>query len=57
MRLVYVAAEYIRHLRFVENHMPPKALHWTEFAKWVGARFPEAFESISGMRSKPPVRG
>lgn len=57
VRLVYVAAEYIRHLRFVERNMPPKSLHWTEFTKWVAGNFPEAFESISGMRSKPPVRG
>lgn len=56
VRLVYVAAEYIRYLRFTNVGVPPKALHWTSFVRWVGANHPEAFESISGMKAKNPVR-
>lgn len=57
VRLVYVAAEYIRYLRFENVGVPPKALHWTEFTKWVGVNHPEAFESIADMRKrKLPVK-
>lgn len=57
VRLVYVAAEYIRYLRFSNVGVPPKALHWNEFTKWVGANYPDAFESIADLRKrKLPVR-
>lgn len=56
VRLVYVAAEYVRYLRFSNVGVPPRALHWTEFTRWVGANYPDAFESISGMKHKKRVR-
>lgn len=57
VRLVYVAAEYIRYLRFSNTGVPPRALHWNEFAKWVGANYPDAYESIADVRKrKLPVK-
>lgn len=48
VRLVYVAAEYIRALRFGGGSVSPKALHWGAFSEWVRENYPAAFESISG---------
>lgn len=57
VRLVYVAAEYIRYLRFSNVGVPPRALHWNEFAKWVGTNYPDAYESIADARKrKLPVK-
>lgn len=56
VRLVYVAAEYIRYLRFSAVGIPPRSLHWTEFTKWVASNHPLAFESIAGIKAKPVVR-
>lgn len=51
VRLTYLCAEYVRHLRGSgEWSATAKALHWTEFAAWVGIHYPEAFASISGIR-------
>lgn len=56
VRLVYVGAEYIRHLRSRGGNVSPRALHWGEFAKWVGVHYPQAFESIAGITDKKVVR-
>ena len=57
MRLVYVAAEYIRSLRAGKGSVSPKALHWTSFAAWVGVNHPDAFASIAGITDKKVVKG
>lgn len=51
VRLTYVAAEYIRHLRLGRKPVSPKALHWAEFARWTATAYPEAFASIAGVPS------
>lgn len=56
MRLVYVAAEYIRSLRAAKGSVSPKALHWATFASWVGVHHPDAFASIAGITDKKVVR-
>lgn len=48
VRLVYVAAEYVRSLRFGGGSVSPKALHWGAFSEWVRENYPAAFASISG---------
>lgn len=57
VRLVYVAAEYVRHLRSLGGYVSPRALHWEMFAKWVGTNHPEAFASIAGITDKKVVKG
>jgi len=57
MRLVYVAAEYIRSLRAGKGSVSPKALHWATFAAWVGVNHPDAFASIAGITDKKVVKG
>jgi hypothetical protein len=57
VRLVYVAAEYIRSLRRAGGMVSPRALHWGEFAKWVGHHYPDAFASIAGITDKKVVKG
>ena len=50
VRVVYVAAEYIRHLTSKgTGFIPPKALHWSEFARWTATAYPVAFASIAGI--------
>lgn len=42
VRMVYLAADYIRSLRFTNNgFIPPKALHWDAFTEWVEANHPD----------------
>jgi len=53
VRATYLAAEYIRDLRSGGWKATSQALHWSEFAAWVGARYPQAFASISGLSAKP----
>lgn len=53
VRVTYLAAEYIRELRSGGWKATSQALHWLEFAAWVGANYPQAFASISGMSGKP----
>jgi hypothetical protein len=50
VRVVYAAAEYVRSLRESKIGMSGKALHWSEFSRWVGVEMPEAFASISGLK-------
>jgi hypothetical protein len=57
VRLVYVAAEYIRSLRAGKGNVSPKALHWVSFSTWVGVNHPEAFASIAGITDKKIVKG
>lgn len=52
VRVTYVAAEYIRSLRVGKAAISPKALHWSEFARWTAAHHPEAFASIAGIATK-----
>jgi len=50
VRVVYIAAEYIRHLMDKgPGFIAPKALHWSEFARWTATAYPDAFASIAGM--------
>lgn len=60
VRLVYVAAEYVRWLRGGRDNgrrmISPRALHWEEFAKWVAVKFPEAFASIAGTDAISPPK-
>lgn len=56
VRLVYVAAEYIRALTAEGQIARPRALHWGEFAKWVAINYPKAFSSISGLDEKPATK-
>lgn len=56
VRLVYVAAEYIRSLRMGNGSVSPRSLHWATFAAWVGVNHPEAFASIAGITDKKVVR-
>lgn len=57
VRMVYVGAEYIRYLRGNGGNVSPRALHWGEFAKWVGVHYPFAFDSIAGITDKKAVKG
>jgi hypothetical protein len=57
VRLVYVAAEYIRSLRMGKGNVSPRSLHWGTFAAWVGANHPDAFASIAGITDKKVVKG
>lgn len=52
VRVVYTAAEYVRSLRASKTGMSGNALHWSEFARWVGINYPEAFPNISGLAKK-----
>jgi hypothetical protein len=54
VRLVYVAAEYIRSLRAGKGMVSPKALHWSVFSQWVLKNYPAAYESIAG-KSMPAM--
>jgi hypothetical protein len=56
VRLVYVAAEYIRSLRSGKGNVSPRSLHWSTFAAWVGVNYPDAFASIAGITDKKVVR-
>lgn len=56
VRLVYVAAEYIRSLRSGKGNVSPRSLHWGAFAAWVGVNYPDAFASIAGITDKKVVR-
>jgi len=47
VRVVYLAAEYIRHLRS-QGSINPKAVNWMAFSEWVREVMPEAHQSISG---------
>jgi hypothetical protein len=47
VRVVYLAAEFVRHLRR-EGGMDPKQVNWASFAEWVGQTMPEAYDSIAG---------
>lgn len=49
VRLVYVGADYIRHLSTTGTVSKPRALQWSEFAKWVAANAPKAFPSIANI--------
>lgn len=52
VRVTYLAADYIVSLRPTGHQfISPKALHWSEFAKWVGKHHPEAYRSVVGRRS------
>lgn len=52
-RVVYLAAEYVRSLRTTKMRgIDPKALHWSEFARWVGMHYPYGFASIAGIPMK-----
>lgn len=48
VRMVYVAAEYIRHLRVGRKPCGPQALRWDTFAEWVKTEYPFAYDSIVG---------
>jgi hypothetical protein len=54
VRSVYVAAEYIRHLTAGGGIAKARALHWSEYAKWVAANYPVAFPAIAGMALNSP---
>lgn len=47
VRVVYLAAEYVRHLRR-KGAISPKDVTWPLFARWVGEVMPEAHASIAG---------
>lgn len=47
VRVVYLGAEYVRHLRG-QGSISPKGLNWASFAEWVGENMPDAYESIAG---------
>lgn len=49
VRVVYLAADYIRDLRRGNALVSPRALHWSEFSRWVGVHHPEAFASVAGI--------
>jgi hypothetical protein len=49
VRVVYLAAEYVRHLR-KQGSIRPTEVNWAAFSAWVGEVFPEAYASISGGR-------
>lgn len=49
VRVVYLAAEYVRYLRSGGWHETAKAVHWSQFCEWVGTHYPEAFVSVSGV--------
>lgn len=53
IRLVYVGARYVRELRLSKKRqgLSPTALHWSEFCKWVGVEYPDAFAALSSMGS------
>lgn len=53
VRATYLAAEYVRELRSGGWKSTSQALHWLEFSAWVGAHYPQAFASISGIAGKP----
>lgn len=48
VRVTYLAAEYVRHLRSSGSSMSAKALQWSSFARWVGINYPFAFTGIAG---------
>lgn len=48
VRLVYVAAEYVRFLRS-KGAISPGMLSWSAFSMWVASVHPQAFASISGL--------
>lgn len=52
VRMVYVAAEYIRDLRVGRKPCGPQALHWDTFAEWVKTNYPFAYPSIAGHQQK-----
>lgn len=52
VRVVYIGAEYVRHLRATKNGLNRDRLSWTEFARWVAVQYPEAFASIAGLPTK-----
>lgn len=52
VRVVYLAAEYIRYLRGFGS-INPKGLTWEGFATWVHSVKPEAYNSIAG--HEPPA--
>lgn len=47
VRVVYLAAEYVRHLRSFGS-INPKAVNWAAFAEWVRETMPQAHASIAG---------
>jgi hypothetical protein len=51
IRLVYVAAEYVRYLRAASKTrgVDPKLLAWTEFCRWAAFAHPEAFPALAGL--------
>lgn len=57
VRLVYVAAEYVRMLRFGGRHVSPRSLQWGAFCAWVAVNYPDAFMSIAGLRDKKRIKG
>jgi hypothetical protein len=56
VRLVYVAAEYVRALRKGKALVSPRALEWTAFARWVGQNYPDAFASIANLDKPLPKK-
>jgi hypothetical protein len=50
VRVVYLAAEYVRHLRN-EGTLAPPALKWEQFTEWVGQVMPGAYASIAGVEN------
>jgi len=56
VRVVYVAAEYIRSLRANKGSVSPKALHWASFSAWVANNHPDAFASIAGITDKKVIK-
>lgn len=49
VRLVYLCAEYVRHLRATRTPMSSRNLRWTTFSRWVALNHPEGFDSIVGL--------
>lgn len=47
VRLVYLAARYIAHLR-TKGFIQPKSLHWDQFLAWVETVMPEAVPMLRG---------
>lgn len=54
VRVVYLAAEYVRHLRSAGS-INPSLVTWEGFSEWVAEVFPEAYASIAG-RPLPETR-
>jgi hypothetical protein len=55
VRLVYCAAEYVRHLR-TRGQGASGGLNWESFSAWVYEKFPYAYESIAGTNKAPGTK-